>query len=86
MRIREHPPKRMPFTMHALAWMVTNPCHGCEVICRLETSSLSCLQHGWRFAPSGKCTEIPQAETPERNARATASTRSCAIAYPLQAS
>ena len=46
--------------------------------------NLCCSYHGWRFDGSGACKAIPQADSAEQEARAAASPRACAVAYPIQ--
>ncbi|GAB4823562.1 hypothetical protein N2152v2_010608 [Parachlorella kessleri] len=46
--------------------------------------NLCCSYHGWRFDGSGACKAIPQADSAEQEARAAASPRACAVAYPVQ--
>ncbi|GAB4823561.1 hypothetical protein N2152v2_010607 [Parachlorella kessleri] len=46
--------------------------------------NLCCSYHGWRFDGSGSCKAIPQADSAEQEARAAASPRACAVAYPIQ--
>ena len=52
---------------------------------RLEADgTLACSYHGWRFAPDGKCTAIPQATDKKAEQTACASSRSAATTYPVQ--
>ena len=46
--------------------------------------NLCCSYHGWRFDGSGSCKAIPQADSAEQEARAAASPRACAVAYPIK--
>lgn len=43
-----------------------------------------CSYHGWRFSSSGGCVRIPQADSPEAQATACASKRSCAASFPVK--
>jgi hypothetical protein len=45
-----------------------------------------CSYHGWRFSSSGGCVRIPQADSPEAEATACASKRSCAVSFPVKVS
>jgi phenylpropionate dioxygenase-like ring-hydroxylating dioxygenase large terminal subunit len=47
-----------------------------------DDGTLLCAYHAWRFDGSGACTDMPQASSPEEEARVKANPRSCANSRP----
>ncbi|EFN58973.1 hypothetical protein CHLNCDRAFT_137587 [Chlorella variabilis] len=53
---------------------------------RIEPASgnLQCSYHGWQFGGDGRCASIPQADSPQQEATACGSQRSCVAAFPVR--
>ncbi len=50
-----------------------------------DGQGIVCSYHGWKFSPSGSCTDIPQISDPKAKAAALGSPRSCVESFPAKA-